>query len=369
METGVSYFGGRDPLHVRSDLADMAAHRCTYVVHCLTETDLAFNLAGMAEIVRTTRDLGIEPWADPWGVCGIFPGESFSRFLLDHPESWQVRSDGRLAPAACPRDPSAREFLRAWIVRAAEMGVQVLSWSEPRFWADWEAPDEQWTCVCPLCQDAYRDRFRGRMPAELTEEVRQFREETLLGLLTDLCRAGRRAGMRNALWLLPSELSAHGFVEAERRFAAVLNRRRIGRGLPPLEGLPPAIRAHGISNWEAAAALPDLDIFGCAAYWFTFDADPESFTETYIAKALRAARRAGDLRRRPRRTQVWVQGHDVPAGRERELFGAVRLAGRMGATHVAARGYRGNAALSHTRSARPEAVWQALGEAFRAVRN
>ena len=368
MDTGVSYFSGRDLRHVRADLADMVVHRCTYVVHCLTETDLAYNLKGMAEITRATRDIGLEPWADPWGVCGIFSGETFSHFLLDHPESWQVRSDGRAVPAACPRDPSAREFLRGWIARAAEMGMQVLFWDEPHFWVDFQQPDETWACLCPLCQDAYGDRFRSRMPTVLTEEVRQFREETLLELLTSLCRAGHRAGLRNALCLLPTDLAAHGFVEAERRWAARLNRRRTERGLPPLEGLPPAARYFGIGDWDAAAAIPDLDIFGCDPYWFIFEADPQPFTETYTARALRAARRAAELTRRRRQTQVWVQGFGVPAGRERELFGAVRLAARMGVTHVAAWAYGGLAGMSYNRPDRPEVVWQVIGEAFRAVR-
>lgn len=368
VETGVSYFSGRDLRHVRADLADMVAHRCSYVVHCLTETDLAYNLVGMAEIVRATRDIGLEPWADPWGACGIFSGETFSRFLLDHPEAWQVRSDGRPVPAACPRDPSARQFLRDWIVRAAEMGMRVLFWDEPHFWADWERADELWSCRCPLCQDAYSDRFRGRMPAAFTEEVQQFREQTLLELLAELCRAGHRAGLRNALCLLPTDLALHGFAEAERRFAARLNRRRAQRGLPPLEGVPPALRHFGVGDWETAAAIPDLDIFGCDPYWLIFEAEPESFAETYTARVLRAARRAAELRRRPRQTQVWVQGFGVPAGRERELFGAVRLAARMGVTHVAAWSYGGMAGMSHNRPDRPEAVWQVIGEAFRSVR-
>lgn len=368
METGVSYFSGRDLRHVRADLADMVAHRCTYVVHCLTETDLAYNLAGMAEITRATRHVGLEPWADPWGLCGIFSGETFSRFLLDHPEAWQVRSDGRPVPAACPRDPEARRFLREWIGRAAEMGMQVVFWDEPHFWAQWELPDEHWTCICPLCQDAYIDRYRGRMPSVFTEEVREFREQTLLELMADLCRAAHRAGMRNALCLLPSDLAVHGFVEAERRFAARLNRRRVEHGLMPLEGLPPSLRYFGIADWEAAAAIPDLDIFGCDPYWFIFEADPAPFVEAYVGRALRAAHRAAEWRRRPRHVQVWVQGFGVPAGRERELYGAIRLAGRMGATHVAAWSYGGLAGMSYNRPDRPEVVWQVIGEAFRAVR-
>jgi hypothetical protein len=368
VETGVSYFSGRDPRHVRADLADMVDHGCSYVVHCLTETDLAYQLDGMAEIVRLTRNAGLAPWADPWGLCGIFSGETFSRFLLEHPESWQVRSDGRAVPAACPRDPAAREFLRLWVRRAAEIGIQVLFWDEPHFWADRDAPDEHFTCLCPLCQDAYIDRFRTRMPATFDDEVRQFREETLLSLLRDLCREGRRAGLRNALCLLPADLSAQGFFEAERRFAARLNRRRARHGLPPLEGLPPALRHFGIGDWDAAAAIPHLDIFGCDPYWFTFEAEPGPFVETYVAKALRAARRSADIHRHARGVQVWVQGFSVPAGRERELYGAVRLAARMGATHVAAWSYGGLAGMSHNRPDRPDAVWQAVGEAFRAVR-
>jgi hypothetical protein len=369
METGVSYFSGRDLRHVRADLADMVEHRCTYVVHCLTETDLAYNLTGMKEIVRATRDAGLEAWADPWGVCGIFSGETFSRFLLDHPESWQVRSDGKPAPAACPRDPSAREFLHRWIGRAAELGMQVLFWDEPHFWTDWEEPNEHWACSCPLCQDAFADRFRGRMPASFTEEVRQFREETLLEFLADLCRAGHRAGLRNALCLLPGDFAAHGFLETDRRFAARINRHRAQHGLPPLEGVPPSLRYFGVSDWDAAAAIRNLDIFGCDPYWFSFEADPEPFTETYTAKALRAARRAADLNRRARQTQMWVQCFSVPAGRERELAGAVRLAARMGVTHVAAWGYRGLAGMSYNRPDRPDIIWDVLGEAFRAVRN
>lgn len=369
METGVSYFSGRDLRHVRADLADMVAHRCTYVVHCLSETDLAYNFTGMAEIVRASRDLGLDVWAHPWGVCGIFPGESLSRFLLEHPEAWQVRSDGRVVPAACPRDPSAKQFLHNWIARAAEIGARVVVWDSPHFWADWDRPDELWACICPLCQDAYSDRFRGRMPASFTDEVRQFREETLRDFVIDLCRAGRRAGLRNVLTLLPTDVGAHGFIETERRFAATLNRRRLRFGLPPMEGVPPSLRYFTLSDWETAATVPDLDIVGCAPYWYLFEADPQPFAEAVIARTLRAARRAADLSRRTRGVQVWLQGFGVPSGRERELFGAARLAARMGATHVAAWSYRGSSATSITRSERPEVVWSITGEAFRAVRS
>src|SRR3990170_808078 len=125
VETGVSYFSGRTLRHVRADLEDMAAHHCTYVVHCLTETDLLYAKATMREIVDATHEAGLEAWLDPWGVTGIFSGETLSRFPLDHPEAWQVLSDGRRAAAGCPNHPATRQFLRDWTAAAAEAGGDV----------------------------------------------------------------------------------------------------------------------------------------------------------------------------------------------------------------------------------------------------
>lgn len=368
MDTGVVYFGSRDLRHVRADLADMAARRCSFVIHLLTEEDIAFNGQALAEIGRATRDLGLQMWAAPAGVCGLFGGDAFSRFLLEHPESWQVASDGRAVPAACPRDPAAREYLHAWIARAADIGAQALAWSSPRFWADAAVPNEVWSCHCPLCQDAYRDRFHKRMPAAFDEEVRVFREETLLALLSDLNRTGRRAGQRNALVLEPAEFGAFGFFEADRRWAATLNRRRAARGLSALEGIPAGLRYAGLTDWEAAACLPALDIFGAAPYWYEHPVAPEAYVEAVVGRALRAARRASDLTRHPLRTQAWFQGFAVPAGRERELFGAVQRAARMGVSYAAAWSYQGGAGRSASRSEHPEVVWRVLGEAFRSVR-
>ncbi len=60
LQTGVSYFSARTLRHVQADLADMVAHHCTYVIHCLTETDLAYYADTMREIVRATHQAGLE---------------------------------------------------------------------------------------------------------------------------------------------------------------------------------------------------------------------------------------------------------------------------------------------------------------------
>jgi CRP-like cAMP-binding protein len=367
METGVSYFSSRDLRHVRADLADMMLHRCSYVVHTLTESDLAHDAAAMAEIARLSRDAGLEVWYTPWGVAGLFGGETVSRFLLDHPESWQVRSDGRSVPAACPHDPELRRYLREWIGRAADLGGQVVLWDEPRFWTDTAKGDERWTCLCALCRDAFRDRFHTTMPAVFTEEVRRFREETLLALLADLNRAAHRAGLRTALTLRPSDLAQAGFHEAERRLLERINLRRRRDGEPLLEGTPPSLRHAGIQDWQAAAALPDLDVVGCSPYWWGYQADAGPFLRAYVERMLRAARLASEYGGRRLGTQVWLQAFGVPAGRESELWTAVQSVARMGVTHVAAWSYAGGTAMSLTRSERPDVVWKVVGDAFRAV--
>lgn len=56
LQTGVSYFSARTLRHVQADLADMVAHHCTYVIHCLTETDLAYYADTMREIVWRILD-------------------------------------------------------------------------------------------------------------------------------------------------------------------------------------------------------------------------------------------------------------------------------------------------------------------------
>ncbi|MDP2950281.1 MAG: hypothetical protein Q8P22_12185 [Chloroflexota bacterium] len=358
MQTGVSYFSGRTLRHVRADLADMVDHHCTYVVHCLTETDLVFYRGTMRDIVQATHEAGLQAWLDPWGVAGIFSGETFSRFPLDHPEAWQVLSDGRRVPAACPNHPATRQFLRQWAEAAAATGGDVLFWDEPHFYHGlWRGDlSGAWACRCDACQDAFRERFGYVLPDRFGDEVRAFREASLLDLLSELCRLGHAKGLVNALCLIPTGLRQMGFPQVEERFARLL--RSAGQ---PEEALASLLHV-GIDDWQAAAAIPDLDIFGCDPYWYIFGTDPERFTRAYGQRAAEAARRHG------RDLQLWVQAFSVPEGREEELRVGLAVAAEVGATHVAAWSYEGTASMSQIRCARPEVVWRVLGEAFRELR-
>jgi hypothetical protein len=359
MKTGVSYFSARTLRHVRDDLRDISQHGCTYVVHCYTETDLAYYRETMREIATATREAGLEVWFDPWGVARVFSGETLSRFPLDHPETWQLLSDGRKVGASCPNRPETRTFLRDWIDACAAAGGDVLFWDEPHFYVGLAERDFSgaWGCRCVLCLSLFHDRFRRPMPPEFTAEVRAFREASLLDLLTELCRYGHEKGMRNALCLLPTDLSANGFPEPEERLRKAVERRTDR----PRSGAVQAMTHFGVGDFDAAAAIPDLDIFGCDPYWYIFGVDAERFTRTYGEAARAAASAHG------RELQLWLQAFSVPDGRENELHTGIGIAEELGATHLAAWSYDANASMSQLRCARPEVVWSLLGEQFRRV--
>jgi len=358
VQTGVSYFSSRTLRHVRADLADMVEHHCTYVVHCLTETDLAYYADTMREIVQATHEAGLEAWLDPWGVAGIFSGESFSRFPLEHPEAWQVLSDGRRVPAACPNHPATRQFLRQWVESAAATGADVLFWDEPHFYFGLLVGDLSggWGCRCDVCHDVFGDRFGQPLPAGFTDEVRAFREASLLDLLSEVCRLGHEKGLANALCLLPTGYRRMGFPQVEERLAGLAR----GAGRP--ESALAAMLHFGIDDWQAAAAIPDLDIFGCDPYWYLFGTEAGPFMQAYGQRAAEAAQRHG------RGLQLWVQAFSVPEGREEELKVGLRVAAKVGATHLAAWSYEGTASMSRVRCAQPQVVWRILGEAFGELR-
>jgi len=358
MKTGVSYFSSRDIRHYREDLREMQEAGCTYVVHCFTETDLLFYRDAVRDIAAATREAGLEVWFDPWGQAGIFSGETLSRFPLDRPETWQVLSDGRRVAAACPNHPATREFVRAWVDACAEAGGEVLFWDEPHFYTGIWLRDftPAWGCYCDECQRRFGDRFDGEMPGEFTAEVKAFREETLIDVLSEMCRHGHEKGMRNALCLIPTDLAAHGFPEPVERLRAGLESR--------MQGAPPssveAMMHIGVGDFDRAAAIPDLDIFGTDPYWYLFGVDPERFMRLYSEEAAASAKKHG------RESQLWLQAFRVPAGREEELRMGVRVAEEVGATHLAAWSFRATESMS-IRCVDSDAVWRVVCEEFRRV--
>jgi hypothetical protein len=196
------------------------------------------------------------------------------------------------------------------------------------------------------------------MPREFTPEVKAFRESSLLDLLAELARHGHEKGLRNALCLIPTSLPQHGFPEPQQRLEAALSRRLEARRRERWR-----LRYIGVGDFDRAAAIPDLDIFGSDPYWYLFGTPAEPFMRKYGELTVEAARKHG------RDVQFWVQAFSVPEGREEELRTGLRVAEELGATHVAAWSYDATRSMSKIACPRADDVWRIIGEEFRRMRD
>lgn len=342
VKTGVSYFGNRFLGHAERDLAEIA-DCCDYVVHAVSEADFYFHKAALAKIMAASRKRGLEVWADPWGLGGVFGGEALSKFLADHPDDWQRLSDGRRVPAACLNRASFRAFVREWVLTVREAGAQVIFWDEPHVYFHWNKEWEGlYACTCAECQALYSKWFGGDMPDRLDDTAREFRRLTLHHFLDELIQFAARKGLRNALCLYAFE----GYAEYDL-------------------------------IWSELSSIPQLDVFGCDPYWrwrpfrwaSVMSADkarkirePGAYVKYFSERVLRETRLS------KKQSQIWLQAMRLPAGAEKEIGEACRAAAKAGVTHIAAWSYDGGALLDPVLAERPEKVWAEVSRAFRAIR-
>lgn len=103
----VAYFGTHDPRHVQADLKDIAQD-FDGILYPVTEQDVAFDAAGVAERVRLAREAGLTVWISPWAVAGLFGGEGLSAIGHLCAQSCQAREEiGRWAAVARDAKPDA----------------------------------------------------------------------------------------------------------------------------------------------------------------------------------------------------------------------------------------------------------------------
>ena len=324
---GVSYFGNRDPKHVKRDMKDIVAHGCSFVVHTFSEVDYHYYTKAMKEIVNISHDLGLTVYIDPWGVGGVFGGEAFSRFVMKNPDKTQRLADGKNVPSACLNRRSFYNFMKSWVDKAAETGADVLFWDEPHFyiprnvWRKKQGPNE-WACRCDLCMSLFRERFGRVMPKVMDKDVIKFRDESIVAFFEGITEYGAGLKMKNALVMLPEESYLTG-----------------------------------VSSWETLVSLKYIDIFGTDPYWIIFRKDLDSYVRDASKKVMEISKKYG------KEPQMWVQAYKVPAGRESEVGLAVDVIGDEGIRNIAAWSYRGGAPMN-LKSDNPNLVWKVLGEAF-----
>ncbi len=325
MKTGISYFGNRIPEHfAERDLPDIVEHGCTYIVHTFSENDLQHYAESLKAMVAATHKAGLEAYLDPWGVGGVFGGEAYSDFLPHNLDAWQVTPDGTPVPMACLNAPTFREFMRGWVDAAVEVGADVIFWDEPHLYAASKASKSDWTCFCDVCMELFFAKYGKPMPTNLTPDIIEFREDTVVEFLSAMCAYAKGQGPRNAVCLMPFDDDAHG-----------------------------------VTHWEKVAAINGLDILGVTPFWQFFKQERDAFVGRFAEKVVALSNDYG------LESQLWLQAFLVPSGTEAELANTAEIAAKAGVDSIAAWGFRGCDYMSSLRSERPEEVWRVMGETFR----
>jgi N-acetylmuramic acid 6-phosphate etherase len=315
---GSSYFGVRILRHVRRDLEDLAARGYTGVLHTFSENDLAYYRGTMRDIVAASHELGLTVQMCPWGLGRTFGGEAESRWVTFHPEACQVLDDGRRVATGCLNQPSYRAFCREWADAALECGTDYVFWDEPH----WTVPAHvgvddaaRWACRCDACAD----RFGSPLPAELTDEVRAFREGSLVDFLREMLAHVQARGGQNTICLLPLT-----------------------------EG------PHGIRDWDAVASLPGLGVLATDPYWKNFEESAASFVGRFSRLLAETASRHGVG------AQLWLPSFGLADDDIPDLVAAIDAARDAGIDDLWTWGYEACAHMTHLATPDAPAVWEAV---------
>lgn len=331
MHRGISYYDSRLIDHARADLDRIKDAGCTYVVHTFSEQDMMFNKGNVAEIIAYTKQIGLEAHVDPWGVAGIFGGETFSYFVTRNHHCLQVKSDGSLASLACVNHPELVSFMYSWIDEAVSVGADIIFWDEPHFympgWFNMNDPMDIWGCRCGICQQKYSEMYNERMPMEHSATVQKFKMQSLIDFLRLMFAYAAQKGVKNTTCMLPIEL----------------------------------IRDSG--SWEQVASLPHLHGFGTDPYWTSVKKQRVKFDlDDYMRPFCKEVKRLADTY--SLRGHIWIQSFSIPNGEETEIARAIRIAQSEGIEDICAWTYYGAKGMASLRCDRPEVVWDVLRTAY-----
>jgi len=303
-------------------MADLVKRGYSGVLHTFSENDFAYYRGTMAEIVAISHEEGLSVQASPWGLGRTFGGEAESRWVAFHPQECQVLDDGRRVAAACLNSPAYRAFCKEWADWVLECGVDTVFWDEPAWVvAAHVGVDDptHWTCRCERCAE----QFGGRIPAELTPEVRAFREASVVDFLGEMLAHVAARGGSNVVCLLPAT-----------------------------EGVV------GMADWDVVAALPGLSIIATDPYWKHWNEAAGPFVQRF-ARLLRAT-----ADRHGVGAQLWLPSFGLDREDVAELEAAIAAARREGVHDLWTWGYEACRHMTHLATPDGPLVWEAVSAAL-----
>lgn len=326
MPIGVSYFGNRILRHVAADMDDLAARGFTGVLHTMSENDLTYYRDTIGRLVEISHAAGLFVQVGPWGVGRTFGGEAESLFVANHPHVGQVLDSGRPVAAGCLNSSAYREFVRSWAAAAVETGADRIFWDEPH-WAHpahFEEPLERWGCRCSRCVQRWCDETgEDDMPAELTADIRGFRERCLVEFLGELTAYVASLGAASTVCLLPHTTGSLG-----------------------------------LADWSAVARLPGVATLATDPYWKAFNEPVVPFVTEFSERVAQQSAAAGI------EPQIWIQGFRLGPEDADDIHAAVAAARAAGVEDLWTWGYEACGHMSYLDTRDPERVWEVLCEAL-----
>lgn len=330
LRLGAAYHGNRMPHHAEQDLLDMASHGMNTVVHMLSHTDWNRHLEVIRDIVTMSRDFGLEPWIDNWGLAGS-PGDT-SHFLAIYPDAHMRFSDGSLAGIyPCLYSPEYRKFTKDWIDAVDYTGAKTIFWDEPHMPQKKADGRVYYGCACPRCRELFREKFGREMPLESDDDVKRFAAESVADYFAEMTEYSRSKGITNTVCVM--------------------------------------IGTYGVSldSSELIAALPYMNNLGSDPYWIRRkkenpDFDVYGFVRRETEKNLALCARHG------KDHNIWIQTYSNPRGLEEDIVTAADAAYDAGARTLLAWGYYGSESNNY-RAENPPVAWATLCEAFRRLRD
>lgn len=318
LNLGVAYHGNRLMKHVKEDMQDIVAHNMNLVVHMFTHNDMKRHKNVLKETFDVTRDAGLDFWVDNWGLGG--PPGDVSHILQYYPDSHQVYSDGEVDPVrVCFNSPGYLKFTKEWLDMVKECGGDKIFWDEPHFNKN---NNGGFSCCCPRCKKLFEEKYGHPMPTELTDEVIEFRVDSIRNYFSAVTSYAKLLGMENIVCLMPSE---------EYLMRALME-------------------------------LPEVSDVGTDPYWINSNDDPYGYVYNRSKGFIDTAKELN------KNTHIWLQTYHNPAGKEDDIYMAAEAAYDAGARTIIAWSYRGGEACDY-RADNCDLVWQVTGDAMRRLKD
>nr|MDO8079857.1 hypothetical protein [Candidatus Freyarchaeota archaeon] len=323
-ELGVSYYGFHYPDRAEEDFLEIIDHNCNAVLLAVGEYDYQIWYPNVVRTAEIAKALGLSVYVNLWAFGRVFGGEPPSVFLQDNVSNRQVLTKELpfLMVGACFNTEAFRKYFFDTVSKFAKEEVfDGFFWDEPHYIIT--GSREIYSCVCPRCRELFKEQYGYDMPGKANEDVFEFKEKTILNFLEQSSKLVKEIDSKKSVTvcLMP-------FFTAEEQGA----------------------------SWDKVCSIKELDVFGTDPYWSVVQKDM-SFVSKVSKDTVKIARKYG------KKSQLWIQGFSIPAGKEEEVREAGRIIGKSGVDSIFTWAYRACEG-SVIQSGNPKKVWSIIKEVY-----